>query len=229
MGSPPTSLCMISLPHSPRRPAYFAVAVLAVTTLAALLSCEPASARCGDKRSARPPVPTSSGRPPLVIGDSVLYNAVPGLARLGFEANSMICRRMDQGLAILRSRARRGILPRLVVLELGANGRVTSPQIDEALALLHPQAKLVLLTPTDTERPRGADAIVMRVAAMRYPKRVRVLEWAALAAAHPEWMARDGVHLRGQAGVDGLVAMIARALSDGTQPLPAAPGGVEAP
>lgn len=204
-------------------------AAWAATLVALLLCCGSAQARCGQKRSALPDVADATSRPPLVIGDSVLYDAVPGLARLGFEANGMICRRMDQGLAILRFRARRRTLPRLVVLELGANGRVTSMQVDEALALLPPTGRLVLLTPTDTDRPRGADAVVMRVAEMKYPTRVRVLEWAALAGAHPEWMARDGVHLRNQAGVDGLIATVVQARDGQAHALPPETGGLAAP
>ena len=188
-----------------------------------------AQAKCGQKRSAGPAQRPGVARPPLVIGDSVLYDAVPGLARLGFEANGMICRRMDQGLAILRSRAKRRILPRLVVLELGANGTVTTAQVDEALALVGSRGKLVLLTPTDTDRPKGADAIVMRLAALRTPARVRVLEWATLAAVHPEWMAKDGVHLRNQAGIDGLIALIAQSTSAAPPPPPPTTGGLPAP
>jgi len=188
-----------------------------------------AQAKCGQKRTAAPARRADVARPPLVIGDSVLYDAVPGLARLGFEANGMICRRMDQGLAILRSRAKRRILPRLVVLELGANGTVTSAQVDEALALIGPRGKLVLLTPTDTDRPKGADAIVMRLAALRTPTRVRVLEWAALTLTHPEWMAKDGVHLHDQAGIAGLIALIAQSTSSAPPPPPPTTGGLPAP
>lgn len=171
---------------------------------------------------------SAAPRPPLVIGDSVLYDAVPGLARLGFEANGMICRRMDQGLATLRYKRHAGSLPSKVVLELGANGRVTPDDILSALSIIGPARKLVLLTPTDTEPPRGIDARVMLAAAQMFPDRVTVLDWAGLARAHREWMARDGVHLRGPAGVQGLIDLIVAETPWSPAP-PLTTGGLPAP
>lgn len=194
---------------STRRPRFArTVAPCALAAALALGLCGTAQGRCWQKRIAKPPMNPSAPRPTLVIGDSVLYDAVPGLARLGFEANGMICRRMDQGLATLRYKRRSGSLPPKVILELGANGPVTADDILAALAILGPDRKLVLLTPTDTEPPRGLDAHAMRAAALAYPDRVTVLDWAGLTRSHREWMARDRVHLRGPAGVRGLINLI---------------------
>ncbi|CAB4941765.1 unannotated protein [freshwater metagenome] len=185
---------------------------LALSALLCLTLAAAAQARCGQKRSAKPVRASSATPPTLVIGDSVLYDAVPLLARRGYEANGMICRRMEQGLAILRNRARLKRLPRKVILELGANGPVTTAHILEALTLLGPRRKLLLLTPTDTSVEPGmlpgADATVMQSAMLTWPGHVKVLDWASLTKAHPEWMARDGVHLAGPAGVQGLVNFI---------------------
>jgi hypothetical protein len=63
-----------------------------------------------------------------------------------------------------------------------------------------------------------------------------LLEWDRLADEHPSWLAPDGVHLGGQAGIEGYAQMIATALpyavavqgpARGTQPQPSEPAGTE--
>ena len=146
------------------------VALLATVTAAALAALAfgapgSAQAKCGQTRTAKPANSSGSNRPPLVIGDSVLYDVVGPLARRGFEANGMICRTMAQGLAIMKKRRAQGTLPHMVVLQLGANGRVTTGDVKEALRIAGPKRVLVMLTPTDDDPPRGIDARPRQVVA----------------------------------------------------------------
>jgi hypothetical protein len=183
---------------------------LAVAT-GVLAAAQPASAvECG-KRQNRLPDGAAAGSVPLVVGDSVLYDAAGSVAGRGFEANAMICRTMAQGLRILRTRAAAQTLPDLVVLELGANGVVTRADISTALRILGDTRSLVLLTPTDDDPPRGVDAKTMRAAAKAQPDRIRVIDWAGRTKRHPSWMASDGVHLGGAKGVAALTDAIAEA------------------
>src|SRR5579859_2897337 len=105
----------------------------------------PASAQCGERTTGYPAHWTGGGPPPLVIGDSVLYEVVPLLTRLGFEADAMVCRQVSQGLALLAQRG--SSLPHLVIFELGTNGLLTEADIDAALRLLGPHRLLGLITP----------------------------------------------------------------------------------
>lgn len=199
------------------------VALLATVTAAALAALAfgapgSAQAKCGQTRTAKPANSSGSNRPPLVIGDSVLYEVVGPLARRGFEANGMICRTMAQGLAIMKKRRAQGTLPHMVVLQLGANGRVTTGDVKEALRIAGPKRVLVMLTPTDDDPPRGIDARIIRASGLVYSKRMIVLDWAAAVAARPSWVARDGVHLGGQAGMNGLVRMIVKVKPWATEP-----------
>lgn len=208
-----------------------AAALLACCALgfAALLAAgpAPAQAKCGQTRIAKPAKFSKSNRPPLVIGDSVLYDVVPALARKGFEANGMICRNMAQGLAIMSKRKARGTLPHMVILELGANGVVTTGDIQAALRIVGPGRVLVMLTPTDDDPPRGVDAAVIKASGVLYSKRMIVLDWAGAVAANPGWVS-DGVHLAGPAGQAGLVDLIVRMKPWAPSP-PLQNGGATAP
>jgi hypothetical protein len=176
--------------------------------IAVLAGSPAAQAQCGQDYHGVPASSSVPGGPPLAIGDSVLADAVPLLVRDGFEADGMVCRQMSQGIELLEQRARN--LPHLVVLALGTNGEVTQQQIDRALAILGPTRLLALVTPHGSVVPSTPD--VIRAAAASQPKRILLLEWDQLAEEHPSWLAPDGVHLGGEAGIEGYAQMIATLL-----------------
>jgi hypothetical protein len=192
------------------------VAAGTMVLLLALTVPAGASAACGQEYKGAPQQSTTPGGPPLAIGDSVLADAVPSLVRDGFEADGMVCRQMSQGLTILKERA--GRLPHLVVLALGTNGEVTPQQIETALAVLGPGRVLVLVTPHGSVLP--STPRVIRSAAAANPQRIVLLDWDRLAAEHPDWLAPDGVHLGGAAGIEGFAAMVAGTLPYATAAAP---------
>lgn len=158
-------------------------------------------------------MPTHSsepGGPPLAVGDSVLADAVPLLVRYGFEADGMVCRQMSQGLALIQARGSR--LPHLVVLALGTNGEVTPQEIDTALSILGPNRILALVTPHGGVSP-SAPAVI-RAAGAAHPEQIVLLDWDRLVRSHPDWLAPDGVHLGGAAGITGFAQLVASVLHD---------------
>jgi hypothetical protein len=98
---------------------------------------------------------------------------------------------MSEGLRVIRAR-RRSFLPSRVVIALGTNWTVSMREVRTALRLLGRRRLLVLVTPSE---PGGADARVMRRAARRFPKRVRVLDWARVSRGRSGWFGGDGLHL----------------------------------
>jgi hypothetical protein len=182
--------------------------VAALSLIALLLGASSAAAQCGQEYHSTPAQSNVPGGAPLAVGDSVLADAAALLARDGFEADGMVCRQMSQGLAVLRERGAR--LPHLVVLALGTNGEVTPGDINEALRILGPQRILVLVTPHGSVVPSTPQ--VIREAAASQRERIVLLDWDRLAAGHPEWLAPDGVHLGGQAGIEAFAQMIASVL-----------------
>jgi hypothetical protein len=180
----------------------------------ALIGAPAASAQCGQRTTGYPAHWRGGGPPPLVIGDSVLYEVVPALARLGFQSDAMVCRQFTQGLALLSQR--RGSLPHLVILELGTNGTVTGAEIDQALAILGPHRLLALITPHDGVVP--SDIATMLAAQREHRRRILILDWNRLAAAHPYWLAGDGIHLSGAGAIAGFARMVATLLPYAAQP-----------
>jgi hypothetical protein len=149
-----------------------------------------------------------------VIGDSVLYAVVPALAGLGFQSDAMVCRQVSDGLALLRQRG--GSLPHLVVLALGTNGSLFKSDIDAALRILGPGRLLALITPHHGVVP--SDSNTIRTSARLHPDRILVLDWDRLSGRHPQWLASDGIHLSGAAGIHAYAQMLARVLPFAVQP-----------
>jgi hypothetical protein len=171
---------------------------------AVLLAAAPAEADCGGVKRARPSHHLVPGRPPLIIGDSVLLGAVHEVARAGYEVNTRGCRQMTEGLKVLR---RKRPLPSFVVIMLGANWKIAPGEIRTALRILGPGRTLGLVTP----RHDPGDSRVMRAAGRRYPGRVVVLDWAGYTARHSGWLSPDGLHL-GPGGADALARLLRGAL-----------------
>ncbi|MFI4990996.1 MAG: hypothetical protein ACHQHO_08830 [Solirubrobacterales bacterium] len=192
----------------PGRNHYGAVGFVVLAAATLTWGAAPAAAACGQDYHATPAHSDIPGGAPLAIGDSVLADAVPLLVRDGFEADGMVCRQMGQGLALLRARG--PALPHLIVLALGTNGDVTAEQIDAALAIVGPGRTLALVVPHGSVAPSSPK--IIRAAAAAHPRRVLLLDWDRLVAAHPDWLAPDGVHLGGSAGIAAFAQMIAGVL-----------------
>jgi hypothetical protein len=195
--------------------------LIAITAAALCLAAPAAHAACGGVKHASPSRHTVPGRPPLVIGDSVLLGAVDEVVRVGYEVNTRGCRQMTEGLRVIAAKRRAGRLPSLVVIMLGANWKIEPAEIRKALRLLGPGRVLGLVTP----RKDPHDSGVMHAAGRRYRGRVVVLDWVRYTARHSGWLSPDGLHL-GPGGAGALARLLRTALPyanplDGRwQPLP---------
>jgi hypothetical protein len=146
------------------------------------------------------------GRPPLLIGDSVVGFAMPKLQRIGYRINAQGCRTFPRGITALKREAHRRKLPRLVVFELGTAGDVTQANIDRVLEILGPKRELVLVTPRVFRGGVDPDAADYYRAAERDP-RVLVIPWAEYGEQHPEWFYPDQVHPNDE-GVSAFVKLL---------------------
>src|SRR5436305_1168242 len=131
----------------PGRAAALSVVLALALTLA--IGDSAAQAGCGNAKYAQPTKRSTDGRPPLVIGDSVLLGAIPQVAAAGFEVNTRGCRPMSEGLGIIAARKRAKTLPHFVIIALGANGSITKGDIREAMKLVGPDRVLGLMTPRE--------------------------------------------------------------------------------
>lgn len=201
--------------------------VLAATVLALLGSSAPAArAGCGGVQVRHALHKRNQGRPPLVVGDSVLLGAMPQTAAAGFDLNAHGCRQWPEGMRVLRNYKRAGRLPHLVVMELGADWTVSVRQVRAAMRLVGPTRVLGLMTPREVGGYGGPDAAHMREVARRYPQRTLLLDWVTYTRDHSGWFQPDGIHLT-YSGVTGFVDFLKTALPYADPPEQVTTGPVE--
>ena len=170
--------------------------VLAVVLVCLLWSGAPAArAACGGVQVRHTAHKRNSGRPPLVIGDSVLLGAMRQTTAAGFDLNTRGCREWDEGMRVLRAYRRAGRLPHLVIMELGTDWIVRVREIREAMRLVGRGRVLGLMTPRETGGQGGSDAANMRRVARQFPRRTVLLDWVAHTRGRGGWFQPDGIHL----------------------------------
>ena len=176
--------------------------------LLSAVGADAAVAACGGVIYHAPPHINPRHRPPLAIGDSTMLLAARPLARNGIEANARGCRPVYEGLNLLAKRRREHRLPKVVLLHLGLNGGISTNLVRRALRILGPRRILVLGTPRG-----GHDSRVMKSAARRWPRRVKVLDWVRAYRGHREYFNEPspGLHLS-DTGVRVFVRMCRRLL-----------------
>jgi hypothetical protein len=207
-----------------------AVATLIAAVVLAGASAPAAVAGCGAVETQKAGKALGDFRAPLIVGDSVLLGAIPQVARLGFDVDAHGCRQWSEGARIVRLRKRRGTLPHMVAMFLGADWTVSKAQIQEVLFRLGPKRVLVLVTPREVGGRGGTDAQHMRDMAERYPTRIFLLDWVRYTRHRPSWFAPDGLHLN-RPGIPGLAGYLKRSLkyaAPGTAP-PAPPSDTPPP
>ncbi len=186
--------------------------LLALALLATLALTPAAASACGDTETAKARKTVNpDGRAPLAIGDSTMLLALPALARIGYQVNARGCRMIDEGLDVIRDYKRRGALPHLVVIALGADATLSSGQMEAAFRLLGPKRVLGLVTPIELGGGTSSDADVVRAAVKRHPRRAVLLDWVAFSKGHPEWFQPDNLHLTFP-GADAFARLFRQAL-----------------
>ena len=178
-------------------------AILAVLSL--LLLAAPAHAlRCKDFSSK---IRQQDELAPFVVGDSVTVPAGDFLGEQGFAVDALACRTFSQGLEVMSARR----LPGLVVMALGSNAAVTGAELNEALEMVGPFARLMLVLPKEIGGARDPDGRIMRAFEQAHPDQVTTLDWPAYSAGHGDWFAPDGLHLTTD-GAHGFADMIGEAV-----------------
>ncbi|HEX2070375.1 MAG TPA: hypothetical protein VHF90_01855 [Thermoleophilaceae bacterium] len=189
-----------------------------------------AEAACGRAKRFAASSDAGFGKPPLAIGDSVLLGAAEEAAAIGYDVDVRGCRQFAEGLEVLRRRASRGALPRLVVIALGSNWSITDADVREALRILGPRRLLGLVTPREVRGTPLDDAATLRGAAARWPRRIELVDWVARTRRQRGLTYRDGIHLTalGQRTLATLLAAPLARVAPGDQTPPPAAGGGKA-
>ena len=144
---------------------------------------------------------------PFVVGDSVTVPAGEFLGEMGFAVDAVACRTFAQGLEVMSARR----LPDLVVVALGSYAAVSGEELEAALELVGPFARLMLVLPKELGGGPDPDGRLMRAFAEAHPDQVTILDWPAYASGHGDWFAPDGLHLTTD-GAQGFAQMIGEAV-----------------
>ena len=128
------------------------------------------------------------------IGDSVMLDAAPGLEQSGFIVDAAVSRQFVTGIDILRWRRAAGGLPRLVVVDLGTNGPISSALFDEMMGVLHGVPRVIFVTVKEPRWWEGEVNDVLRAGVARW-QNARLVDWYAYSLGHPDWFWGDGIHL----------------------------------
>ena len=164
--------------HSPLARHALAPALLVAAAVAALAFPANGVADCGGPQSATAAHRVAGQLPPLAIGDSTMLLSVPGLAAAGYDVNAQGCRQFYEGVTLMAQLKSSRLLPRMVVLALGANGPIRGSDVSAALKLLGPDGLLVLVTSKNVQANVALDFL----AAREDPRHVLVLDWAKYSA-----------------------------------------------
>jgi hypothetical protein len=216
----PDRLRHVIVAPSPRIAAQFAACLLGVSLLGVGPAAAEEVAAPGDATQAAPAVvlspdavaPSSDAVAPptdleadatvvraaatgsrLAVGDSLLVGASPLMRRHGFAIHAKVGRQFGTAPGILRGYG--DGLPRNVVIELGTNGTVTLAACRAAVRAAGPDRRVFLVTNRVPRAWQDSNNAVLRACDLSFrASRVRIIDWHAASAGHPEWVAGDGVH-----------------------------------
>ena len=148
------------------------------------------------------------------VGDSVMIDATGPIqaAIPGAVVNATVSRQWSTGVAVVAGLKAAGQLGTVVVVDLGTNGPIGPADFDAMMQAARGAARVIFVTVhVPTRGWQDPNNAVLRAGVLRYPNAVLV-DFQALALAHPEWFAGDGVHMAiGGPGAQAMAALIAGA------------------
>jgi hypothetical protein len=132
----------------------------------------------------------------LGIGDSVMLGAKAELNARGIRVNAAVSRQYDDGIAIVRSLAAAGTLPRRVIVHLGNNGVYQDGDCGRLVRAAGAGRSVWLVTLKVPRRWRNRINEALRACAASHAN-AHLIDWYAYSHDHPGWFYADGYHLNG--------------------------------
>jgi peptidoglycan/LPS O-acetylase OafA/YrhL len=137
------------------------------------------------------------GPPPavLAIGDSVMRGSVGTLVNTipGIVVDAVTSRQFGEAVGLIGFYNAAGLLPNVIVVHLGTNGRATDGALDQMLQLAGPKRFVFFVTARVPRVWEGEVNDTLHRAMTRFAN-VRVLEWRDYSGCHDDWFT-DGFHL----------------------------------
>lgn len=179
-------------------------------------SQKPASAALDKARpEIQKPVPLDieSGKGITAIGDSVILDAKPFLAKMlpGITVDGKVGRQMRQAQDVIEQLKAQGKLGDRIIIELGTNGAFSKKQLRTLLQSLS-DAKQVILV--NTRVPRNwQDTVNATIAEVSNEfNNTAIVDWYSASEGKGEYFYRDGVHLN-RDGAEYYASILAKAVA----------------
>jgi len=164
---------------------------------------------------AQKPVPPDieSGKGITAIGDSVILDAKPFLAKMlpGIAVDGKVGRQMRQAQDVIEQLKAQGRLGDRIIIELGTNGAFSKKQLRDLLHSLS-DAKQILLV--NTRVPRNwQDTVNATIAEVSNEfNNTAIVDWYSASEGKGEYFYRDGVHLN-RDGAEYYASILAKAVT----------------
>ncbi|MED1724405.1 acyltransferase family protein [Brevibacillus parabrevis] len=151
------------------------------------------------KASEEPDVAAASGKGITAIGDSVMLDIEPYLAKLlpGIVIDGKVGRQMAQAPDVIKALRAKGQLGSRVIIELGTNGSFSKGQLDKLLKALDGVDQVILI---NTRVPRPWESVVnetLAEVAAAHPN-MTLIDWHSASAGKNTYFYKDGVHLNSE-------------------------------
>jgi hypothetical protein len=155
-----------------------------------------------------PPPPVAG--PVTAVGDSIMLDIQPELTAdlPGVSVDGLVSRQFEAGVAVVRADRAAGTLGKVLVVELGTNGPVTTADIDAMMEAAQGVTRVVFVNVNVPRTWAATDNAALAAGVAHYPGVAVLADWNALSTPHPEWFTADQVHLN-PAGAAALAALIA--------------------
>jgi hypothetical protein len=146
--------------------------------------------------TAPPPPPPPAPPPALGMGDSVMLGARGALqaAIPGMVVDAVVSRQFAHAIAVLESYKAQGLLPTIVVVHLGTNGRFGDGEFDHMMSVIGPERQAYFLT-ARVPRSWEADVNGHLTSGVSRHANAHLVDWNRFSACHHDWFARDGYHV----------------------------------
>ena len=132
------------------------------------------------------------------IGDSVMLGAAPALQEMlpGCVVDAKESRQVVKSKATVEGLRAQGKLGDTVILGLGTNGPFKVSVGQELLDAIGSEKTVYWVTVygEHLQWQEDSNSTIRQLAQQN--KNVHIIDWAAEAAAHPEWFYNDGIHLK---------------------------------
>jgi peptidoglycan/LPS O-acetylase OafA/YrhL len=144
-----------------------------------------------------PPPPAAA--PPqgvIGIGDSVMLGAGGTLQRTipGMVVDAVVSRQFSNATATLQSYRDQNLLPPIIVVHLGTNGRFDDAEFDTMMQVIGPDRQAYFLT-ARVPRPWEAEVNDRLEAGVSRHTNAHLIDWHQYAGCHNDWFAEDGFHV----------------------------------